>query len=370
MVDSSTNPDVTEVHNTHLRVASWPGYELTHNGFIHQFLDGIAAQNCEIISCKSTEDIANAKVDVLILHWLDALFWTGHGRRKIAVDIFTFLKALRKAKRRGTKIIWVVHNLQPHGLRKERRPLWSGLVWSVSRLVDGVLTLSPKTVDTVVQALPVLKRAKMGHIWHPAYAMPEPDETVRDEARAARGLPQTACVIGYCGMIRPYKGIEELIHGFRQTTNPDLRLLVAGEPKDFAEGVLEGLVAGDTRIQLHLGTQPIEVFNAHLASCDVFAAPLRSYLHSGSLIHGLSAGLQVLTPRTPFSSSLQDLLGQDWVHLYDGALGPDHLASLTSRRPGVTPDLSALQPNAVGKQLRQFVDAVLISDKDDTQGKP
>src|SRR5690606_4502061 len=94
-------------------------------------------------------------------------------------------------------------------------------------------------------------------------------------------------------------------------------------------------------------------FRAALGACDVVAAPLRTYLHSGSIVHALSAGRPVLTPATPFSESYRGLLGADWVRTYDTALTPDLLVR-QAPPPASPPDLSALSAQAVGAMAAAF----------------
>ncbi len=118
----------------------------------------------------------------------------------------------------------------------------------------------------------------MEHIWHPVY----PDETLTPEARAAARFrlgwsgPDER-IYGYCGQIRPYKGVDDLIAAFVGLDDPAARLLVAGRPRDAGiAAALESLAGGDPRICLKLEDLSPEAFRACLGACDVvFIAPFR-----------------------------------------------------------------------------------------------
>jgi hypothetical protein len=86
-------------------------------------------------------------------------------------------------------------------------------------------------------------------------------------------------------------------------------------------------------------------------------APFRRYLHSGSIVHALSAGRPVLTPATPFASSLAGELGRpDWLQTYEGGLTPATLAAASA--PGTPLDLSPLAPEAAARRIRHFLEAL------------
>ena len=84
-------------------------------------------------------------------------------------------------------------------------------------------------------------------------------------------------------------------------------------------------------------------------------APFRHYLHSGSIVHALSAGRPVLTPATPFALSLAAELGRpDWLQTYAGPLD----AGDAGERPGRLDalDLAPLAPATAARRLRRFLE--------------
>ena len=224
------------------------------------------------------------------------------------------------------RLVWMVHNIAPHDARPFQRLVWPAYTAALARRADGFLTLAPGTVDQVRCVLPGLAAKPALGLWHPAYPNAGLAAVEQAEARRSLGFSPGELVLGYCGQISPYKGLEELVAAFGRAPTARLRLLLAGLPRrdrpraDALFGVIESAARADPRIVLRLEDLTPAAFRDSLGACDVVVAPLRHYLHSGSIVHALSAGRPVLTPATPFSKSYQGLLGADWVRLYDGPL--------------------------------------------------
>lgn len=353
---------MTKDELTGLNVASWPGKGDTHNPFINIFLNGLEANGCRVESLDTVEAVAEIMKgdgpDILLLHWAERVFGEGRSRRQILMKMWRLLRAVENAPS-GTRVVWVVHNLAPHDARRFQRLVWPVYIRSLARKVDAFLTLAPDTVAQVRAGLPQLA-AKPGHgAWHPAYPDSELSPEERRVTREEMGFAPEDRVLGYCGQIRPYKGVEDLLDTFVQTTAPDLRLLLSGRPQYGAPGtkaflaMLEEKAARDHRVVLRFDDLTAAEYRSVLGACDVIVAPFRRYLHSGSIIHALSAKRPILTPATPFANSLETLLGTEWVRQYKLGLTPE---LLTAQKGASGPsDLSALAPNAVGQDIVSFL---------------
>jgi len=336
-------------------LGSWPGRESDHNRFLPILLDALAAEGMRIRSFPQSRDIRLAGLDALLIHWPDRVFWEAGAAAGAAARMGGLIARLA-ARPRAMKLVWMVHDIAPHDGGRFKRGTWPAYAAALARLADGALTLSEGTRAAVADAYPALARKPMEHIWHPAY----PGETVAPEARtaarAACGWTGAERVFGYCGQLRPYKGVEDLIAAFAGLTDPAARLLIAGRPRDAA--IAESLrhrAAGDTRIHLRLeDLSPVD-FRACLGACDLVVAPFRQYLHSGSIVHALSAGRPVLTPATPFATSLaRELASPAWLQTYDGPLVPETLVA--AAWPTAPLDLAPLAPERAARRIRHFLD--------------
>lgn len=345
-----------------LAVGSWPGVESDHNRFLPILLGALAAEGVRVASFPDSGDIAltgpDGPLDALVLHWPDKVFWEAKGSAGAAVRI-TRLLARLAARPRRTKLVWMVHDLQPHDGRWFKRLAWPPYAAALARMADGAVVLSSGTRATVARAYPALADKPMEHLWHPAYPGEVLDPDARTAARAALGWGAGVRACGYCGQLRPYKGVEDSATAFRGLDDPDARLLVAGMPKDGAiAATLAGLAGDDPRITLRLENLTPAAFRDALGACDLIVAPFRHYLHSGSIVHALSAARPVLTPATPFADSLAAELGRtDWLQTYAGPLTPATLgAALAAPLPPAPPlDLAPLAPAIAARRLQAFL---------------
>lgn len=334
-------------------IGSWPGYAANHNPFMPIFLDALADAGATISSLESVEEMLQADVDVILLHWAETVFWQSSDRYKLIANI---MRLRRFFARRGTqrpKLLWIAHNLAPHRPKRLQKLVWPSYMSALTDGVDGVLTFAPGTVEVVHRSFPQLATKPTGWTWHPRY--PEP-RLNRHQARILLGIAQEVHLFGCCGQIRSYKGIDLAVDAFRRTQSPTARLLLAGNPVDAdVVAALRTIAARDPRILLMFEDLSAEVFERALVACDTVVAPFRHYLHSGSLVHALSAGARIVTPSTPFSDNLCDLLGPDLVTAYTGDLTPELLMHQTLRVSSRRAPLDALAPDRVARDVLEFV---------------
>lgn len=335
-----------------LVVGCWPGRSFAWNSFARIFSDSLEAAGCHVIDVEDPRRLSTT-IDVLHIHWPDQLFWGGTPNHRAAYRIWSTLRALRRLRRRGVRIVWMVHNLRPHELDGPRAMLWRWLSGGIARLADGFMTLSPATLPEVRSAFPGLRGKPAAQAWHPAYPRLA---GLRDRAscRAVLGVGPGEVLVAFLGLIRPYKGVDALIAAFRSKAPPQARLLIAGDcetPSVVEE--IRSLVAGDDRITLSFGRLSETAFAEHLVAADAVALPYRRYLHSGSIIHALSYARPVITPAAPFADALADLFGTQWVRTYENGRFP---ANAFDGLPpdGTSLDIRMLDPANIGAEARRL----------------
>ena len=160
---------------------------------------------------RAAQQIADGGADVAVLH-----YWMPF----VAPALGGLARALR---RRGVRVVTVVHNALPH----EPGPLDRPLARYALRGADALVVLS-ESVRRDVERLGV--RVPVTVAAHPAYdhfgaAVPQ------SEARRRLGLPADAPVLLFFGFVRRYKGIAVLLAAMPEVARrvPGVRLVVAGE---------------------------------------------------------------------------------------------------------------------------------------------
>ena len=357
----STRSALSADPSRRLRVASWPGRHYQHNPFIPLFCEGLTAAGADVLDVRDPCDEPHPAADILHIHWPEQVFWQAGAPEQSAVAAASTLRALARWKSGGARIVWMVHNTAPHDLAPWQREIWSGFYREgLGRLCDGFLTLSPSTLTVAREAIPELRDKPGAFALHPTYPGVWRPASLRPATCARLGFPEEAKVIACLGLVRAYKGLDELVEVFRSLPDERLRLLIAGKPVPAeAADTLRALAQNDGRIRLVLSHLEVEEFCQYKAVADLIVIPFRNYLHSASLIHGISAGRTVLTPDAPFSRDLRAQFGSDRVRLYDPPLTAQALlgalAAVTTPRPAGDVNDAVI----TGRQALSFYDRVL-----------
>jgi beta-1,4-mannosyltransferase len=266
------------------------------------------------------------RYDALQVHWPDTLLRGSTGSRTALRRAFAVALAARLALT-PVALVRTVHNVQPHdGASRWERGY---LAW-LDRRTDHRILLTEQT--------PVPPGAASTLIPHGHY---------RDWFADVPVAPPTPGTLAFVGLVRPYKGVEELLDAFASTAGarPDLRLRIAGSAAspDVERDVRER-AARDARVELDLRYLPEEAFaNAVMRSAGV-VLPYRAMHNSGSALAALSLDRPVLVPRTDVTEALAREVGPGWVTTFDGTIsGADleRFAAIAAHTPATPPDLGA-----------------------------
>jgi len=257
------------------------------------------------------------------LHWTSFLFQGAENRAVVRVRLRRFLKDLTRFKQLGGRIIWTLHNAESHDTSFAE--LERGLSTRIVALADVLHFHNAASVAEVAAAFEVpeekIRISRHGH-----YLGVYGDHVTRSVARQCLGIDPQDDVILFAGQVRPYKGVGELLHSFRQVlrANPQARLVIAGALHD---DIFSGLepdpsAAEQDRILLvdrFLDDSELQVF---FRAADVAVFPYQNVLTSGSLLLALSFGLPTVIPQVGMTADLLQNRGAGF--LYDRA-NPDGL---------------------------------------------
>ncbi|HWM68064.1 MAG TPA: glycosyltransferase [Steroidobacteraceae bacterium] len=265
--------------------------------------------------------------DILHVHWPERQILTPGWRLRKIGEFVLFRLYLRAIRLRGGKVVWTAHNAFPHD--KPRTPL-NLFLWTrfLARL-DGVIYLSEESRRQIQADYPVLSGKKSAVIQHGDYLewlakmLPR---AARDRfSRQSLGIPAGAKVILSFGLIRPYKGIDLLVEEFKHL-NDDTHLIIAGyTSRPELRQRIEELARGQPQIHLLLRWVEGEELAALLELSDMVVLPYRTITNSGAALLALSAQLPILGPNMGSIPELQQLVGTQWVRLFDGEISQSQL---------------------------------------------
>lgn len=313
------------------------------NSFVGRFSEAVAAAGGEPVPMRwSLSELL--RTDMVILHW-PSLFMSVTSRKKAFAQLARFRLARWV---RGTRLVWVAHNVAPHEARAKHDIVPRAFV----RSLDSIIYLSETSRKIVEDHYPEAAACRAVMTAHGVYG---------GESAARAFLPPTADepvrLLNF-GLIRPYKNIEELIEAAIRLPAGSVNVRIIGRQLDAeyagriqamvdANDTMSGLFSTDLLSEAQIEQ---ELDHAHGA-----VLPYRAILNSGSAIHALSRHRPVLVPALGSMPELAAQVGRDWVQLYDGTLTPERLADFARHvrtlPSGSAPDLSALSWRRVEQDL-------------------
>jgi glycosyltransferase involved in cell wall biosynthesis len=304
-----------------LRVMARPAFKNArrnpYNSLLYGALQRLGVEVAEYASLP----LLTQRWDILHVHWPESLLETGN-RLQALWSERKYLWLIDRVRRRGTRLVWSVHDVKPHDLvfpEIETR-FWNAFV----QRLDAVIALTQAGLTLACRRMPQLSRLPAFVIPHGHYREQYPNRLGQAEARRQLAIAADATVISYFGQIRPYKNVPRLIDCVRQLAEPNLVLLVAGRLSKRADlnDELQQAAAGDPRVRLALRFIAEPEVQLFLNAADLLVFPYRDILNSGSALLGLSFDRPVLVPNLGAMAELQHVVGLDWVKTYDGELSP------------------------------------------------
>ncbi|HBR68765.1 MAG TPA: hypothetical protein DEA55_05245 [Rhodospirillaceae bacterium] len=301
-----------------MHILASPAFSNRHDNPYNALLyEAIKQKGCEV-SDFDKKLMLCGKHDILHMHWPDLTI-----NRKnpllflVAVAYLVCVVALCKIK--GTKIVWTVHNLLPHDVYHKTltRKI---LHWFAGRC-DGLIFLSGSSREDFRSVYPLRREPLSAVVPHGHYKPVYPQFPGRTDAREKLGLPAGAHIALFFGQIRRYKNVEKLITEFSGIKKKDSFLLVAGSVKDPAlKPALEQAAQGKDNIRLDLKFIPDEDIPYYFAAADIVVLPYTNILNSGAALLALSFDRPVVVPALGSLRELQEMVGSDWVRLYEGEI--------------------------------------------------
>lgn len=266
--------------------------------------------------------------DILHVHWPERQILAPGWRLRKLIEFVLFRVYLWTIQLRGGKVVWTAHNAFPHD--KPRSPL-NVYLWTrfLSKL-DGVIYLSEKSRQQMQTDYPLLLHKKSAVIQHGDYL--EWLSSVTDRTRGDRltrqslGIPADAKVILSFGLIRPYKGVDLLVEKFKTLDNTTHLIIAGYTARESLRREIEERAQGRSNIHLLLRWMEGQELAALLELCDMVVLPYRAVTNSGAALLALSAGVPILGPRMGSLPELQQLVGTEWVRLFDAQISPLHLS--------------------------------------------
>lgn len=332
-----------------LRVCCFP-HRMAENAFLSLLYEPLEARGAQLFAYDWF--LSNfRRADLFHVHWPDAVVM-GTSLGRTMAKFVAFLLTVQIYRLRGIPVIYHVHNIRSHDNSFPRIEAW---LWRLFLpRVALFIHMNGQSIVDFVTHWPATTGQRHVVLSPPSYA-PAPGALDPESARAQFGLPRTGPILACFGLLRPYKGIENLIAAFANLDRPEATLVIAGRPFDSDYGArLEELCAADPRIRFLPRFLSEAELDQLIRACDFVVMAHQKVNNSGVALLSLSRGRRLLGPRLGALPELRRQLGADWLMLFD-RLDPSVLTeALDTPAPAGKPDLSAFDPSVVSSKLGEL----------------
>lgn len=204
------------------------------------------------------------------------------------------------------KIVWTIHNVTPHEAQTSND---LDIARRLASTADLKIVHSPFTITQMRAKGMNLSNIKV--IPHGNYIGHYPDTISKVDSRSRLRIKNREFVILFFGLIRPYKGVDDLLSTFMQIAkkNPTARLVIAGKClDDDLRGQIQ--IAQKTyNIDFYPNYIKDEEVALYFKACDVVCLPFKALTTSGSALLALSFGTPIIAPREGALHDFPDNIG-------------------------------------------------------------
>lgn len=158
------------------------------------------------------------------------------------------------------------------------------------------------------------------------------------------------------GLLRAYKGLENLLAAFRGLEQQGLRLEIMGKALKPEFGrLIANSAALDPRVELAMRRVSDEELSSALSRSDLVVLPYHTMYNSSALLLALDHQVPVLATNSPSNLAIQREVGAAWLQLFDGELDATALSSairevsIHVKERATPPDLSRRDWAAIGE---------------------
>lgn len=274
----------------------------------------LLAEHLEKLGVHIEDDTLSDELQPNILH-LHALYpyFISSNTLKSSLKGVRFLWQLISLRLMGVKIIWTAHDIKNH---ENKYPKLDRIFTSlVARLTDAIIAHGETAKWEVARAFHLKNDDKIFVIPHGNYIDYYKNKIDRAEARRVLGIPDTSLVMLFLGLIRPYKGVPELIDTFKQLQHERVHLVIAGKVVDEElNEQIQQKILGHSGIKFAPGFVADDNVQVYMNACDIVVLPYRDILTSGSTVLAMSFSRPCIVPNR---GCIGEMLDDSGAFLYD-----------------------------------------------------
>jgi beta-1,4-mannosyltransferase len=238
--------------------------------------------------------LANWKPDIIHIHWQHP-FILANSRAKSIIKSSIFILEVLILKALGIKIVWTVHNLISH--EKTYQDIQMFFTRRLAHQCHAIIAQGESAKHEIQKVFNLGESHRMAVIPHGSYLGCYENKVSRSEAKEKLLLSPSELTFLYFGLIRPYKGVLELVQAFKKLDDSHAKLLIAGEA--YNEQIMAE-IRSEARdcdniviIEKFIPDDEVQVY---MNAADVVVLPYQDILTSGAAMLAISFGKPVIAP--------------------------------------------------------------------------
>jgi len=243
------------------------------------------------------------EIDVIHLGWLYRFFFdydvTPFKSINHLIVVFRtvlFCLDLILVRISGTRLVWTVHNKYHH--ERKYYSIEKVLNIFVANIVDSIAVKCESARQTITHIYKITNKSKVHVIPDGNYSEAYPDEVDKNTARQYLNINDSPFIYLFFGLIRPYKGVDDLIDTYSSIDDDSTELWIVGNPdsKEMEQMVREMSNNNDS-VHSRLNYIPTDEVQYYLNAADVLVLPYTDVLNSGTVHLGLTFGKPIIAPK-------------------------------------------------------------------------
>ncbi|TDB63473.1 glycosyltransferase [Arundinibacter roseus] len=209
------------------------------------------------------------------------------------LSVFTFCAQIFLTRLLGVKIVWTLHNIVPHDMTHQLA-VHRFCQRFLARRCEWIRVFATSTIAEAAEELRI-SDTRFRVVPEGDYTAVYPDTITQEQARTYLNLPAQARIMLYLGLIKPYKGVLELVRHMKKLDTPNTFLLIAGKGMDstYVEEIRNELIPSIMLVDRFIETDELQYF---FQAADVVVLPFKKIENSGSVIMAMGFAKPIIAP--------------------------------------------------------------------------
>ena len=230
--------------------------------------------------------------NIFHLHWQNFVISSRNNFFK-KISFKQSLLNIKIIKKLGFKLIWTVHNLVPH---EEQTSNDLEISRTLCKLSDAKIVHSYETLKEMRKHGFNTKNSFVIPIGN--YISAHPNNSSKKNSLKKLGIKNNNLIFLFFGIIRKYKGVDNLINSYTKTRfNKKTKLIIAGKCQDGELKKLLDSCRSNPNIIIHDHFIENEDVQNYLNSADIIVCPFKKITTSSTALLSFSFGKPIICPK-------------------------------------------------------------------------